>query len=403
MRTRRCIDSWMTRRSLHSKGTVIPLTKKPNVAVIYHMFPHYRAPVMRELTKSKHFNFKFYGSKYSVEGIEAFQGDQIAPVHHLKFSYWRGLGWISGAVRQAAASEVDAVILIGNPNYISTWCAAAAARLRGKSVLLWAHGWLKRERWPKRWLRNLYFRLAHAVLVYDDRASILAEEAGFPAARVHAIYNSLDWDAAETHYHALGRVDPEALRAKLGLPTDRPVIICTARLTPQCRFDLLLDAVALLQTQGMPTTVVLVGDGPERPRLANQAESLGIDLRLMGAIYDEAIIARLLYSSDMTVSPGKVGLTAIHSLTYGTPVVTHDERDAQMPEVEAVEEGLSGNFFKRDDHHDLARAVMDRLNDSRGRNEIRRSCRAIVSARYTPSSQRARIEKALMEVMGALR
>ena len=39
---------------------------------------------------------------------------------------------------------------------------------------------------------------------------------------------------------------------------------------------------------------------------------------------------------DITVSPDKVGLTAIHSMAYGRPVITHDNMDRQGPEVEAV-------------------------------------------------------------------
>ena len=41
-----------------------------------------------------------------------------------------------------------------------------------------------------------------------------------------------------------------------------------------------------------------------------------------GAVFDESN-SELIYHSDLCVSPGNVGLTAIHSLTYGVPVATH--------------------------------------------------------------------------------
>ena len=40
--------------------------------------------------------------------------------------------------------------------------------------------------------------------------------------------------------------------------------------------------------------------------------------------------------SDLTVSPGNIGLTAIHSLSYGTPVCSHSNFNNQMPESEAI-------------------------------------------------------------------
>ena len=44
------------------------------------------------------------------------------------------------------------------------------------------------------------------------------------------------------------------------------------------------------------------------------------------------------------VSPGNVGLTAIHSLSYGTPVLTHNNFNNQMPEVESIQPGFNGYF-----------------------------------------------------------
>ena len=47
-------------------------------------------------------------------------------------------------------------------------------------------------------------------------------------------------------------------------------------------------------------------------------------------------------------------ILAIHALAYGTPVITHDDLDRQMPEVEVISEGLTGAFFKHGDVADLA-------------------------------------------------
>lgn len=373
---------------------------RPDVDVIYHMFPNYRAPVMRALSGSSRYAFRFFGSHDPVAGIPAFSGDASVEVRPRRFRLWRGIGFLAGAERSALTSQARALILIGNPNFLSTWTAAVLARLSGKKVLFWAHGWLKPHTGVRRLLRNLYFGLAHAVLVYDDRARILATESGFPAKKVRPIYNSLDWDAAQRLYDELQVCSLEALRLSLNYPDDRPVAICTARLTSLCRFDLLLDAAALLAERGRAITVVLVGDGPERASLEAQAERLGIDVRFLGKIYDETILSRLLYAADVTVSPGKVGLSAMHSLTYGTPVITHDDRDAQMPEVEAVHPGETGRLFRRGDVTDLARVIVEQLDATQDRGAIRRASRAVMQARYTPVAQRQLIEAVLDDLLG---
>ena len=43
----------------------------------------------------------------------------------------------------------------------------------------------------------------------------------------------------------------------------------------------------------------------------------------------------------------------MHSLIYGTPVVTHNNFAEQMPEFEAVRPNVSGAFYKYNDVSDL--------------------------------------------------
>ena len=66
---------------------------------------------------------------------------------------------------------------------------------------------------------------------------------------------------------------------------------------------------------------------------------------------------RDFYNSAVCVSPGNVGLTAIHSLTFGCPVITHDNFTMQMPEFEAIKEGVTGSFFKENDPKDLTSKI----------------------------------------------
>ena len=66
-----------------------------------------------------------------------------------------------------------------------------------------------------------------------------------------------------------------------------------------------------------------------------------------GATYDEKELSKLIYMSDLTVSPGNIGLTAIHSLSYGTPVCSHSNFNNQMPESEAIINFENGFFFRK--------------------------------------------------------
>src|SRR5262249_11808254 len=68
-------------------------------------------------------------------------------------------------------------------------------------------------------------------------------------------------------------------RAALGIPAGAPVVGAVGRLVPTKRFDVLVRAVA--QLPGV--TLLLAGDGPERPALQRLAGEAGIADRVVFA------------------------------------------------------------------------------------------------------------------------
>jgi glycosyltransferase involved in cell wall biosynthesis len=317
------------------------------------------------------------------------------------FVVWRRYFWQSAAISAALGRNFDAYIFLGNPNFLSTWLAAGIARLRGRHVLFWTHGWLRAESGIRARLRGIFYRLANTLLVYSDRARHLGIESGFPADRIVSVYNSLDLAQADRVLAAIAGGELTAVNpASYFDNAHRPIVICTARITKLCEFDVLFGAAKILAIRGQPINIFLVGDGPERESLALLASELAISAYFYGPCYDEEILGQLIYRSDLTVSPGKIGLTAIHSLMYGTPAATHDELDLQMPEVEALTEGVTGTFFEHRDPAALADALGKWFGTSRDRAQIRKACRDEVRARWSPTVQVSIIEKALAQSRG---
>jgi glycosyltransferase involved in cell wall biosynthesis len=353
------------------------------------------------MDRSARIAYDFYGSSEALEGVLHAEPNAVARFCPAPFRRLGKLLWQTNAVRAAGDRRYHALILLADPNFASTWAAAALARLRGTPVLFWGHGWLRCESGAKRAIRCAFFALSQRLLVYAERGKRLGVEAGFPAERITVVYNSLDVARADAviaaiESGALHSMDPRAFFADPA----RPLLICTARLTQRCRFDLLLEAAALLAGEGRPVNVLLVGDGPERATLERLAMDRSLAVHFFGACHDEERLGQMIYHADCTVSPGKIGLTAMHSLMYGTPVVTHGDLDAQMPEVEAVEPGRTGAFFRRGDAQDLAGTIARWLAAEMPRAQIRKAARAAIHAKWTPQGQARIIEQAVLQVTG---
>ncbi|WBB70656.1 glycosyltransferase [Micromonospora sp. WMMD812] len=127
-----------------------------------------------------------------------------------------------------------------------------------------------------------------------------------------------------------GRADP-ALRERYADHTELLLVHC-ARLSPEKRPELAIEALAALRRAGVPAVLVMAGDGPLRPALVRRAA--GLPVTFTGFLPDRLTVAALLASADVVLAPGPVetfGLAGLEALASGTPVVVNAA--SALPEV----------------------------------------------------------------------
>lgn len=372
---------------------------RKKVAVIYPFVPHYRKPVFSTLAHcSDAFDYVFFADDTAIDKSirsEVQSNDftmRIAPVSEV-----RGWVWQSGLWRAVLGAEFNTLVFLGNPYYVSTWVYALLGRLFGKRVLFWTHGWLAKDSFLKRVVRNSFYRIAHGLLLYGDRAKSMGLEHGFKEQQLHVIYNSLDYSIQNTVRNSIEKLSDSRLQLPDVLRNYPMYAACIARLTSQCKFELAIDALAHIRESGeRELPLVLIGDGPIKDALSEYAKERGVDVVFLGGLYNELEIGPILFNARVVISPGKVGLTAMHSLAYGTPVITHGDFDHQGPEFEAILDGVNGSFFHADDVEDLARKIIFWCSKIRT-DEERRACFNVVEDRYTPTRQLELIEAAISQ------
>ncbi|WP_410614180.1 glycosyltransferase [Amycolatopsis sp. lyj-109] len=111
------------------------------------------------------------------------------------------------------------------------------------------------------------------------------------------------------------------IRASLGVPARTPVALCLARLEPQKRHDVLLDAWAAVDGDAV---LWLAGDGSLRPELERRAQALGRRVEFLGTRAD---VPDLLAAADVTVLTSDwegLPLAVLESMAAGRPVVATD-------------------------------------------------------------------------------
>jgi|YNPNPStandDraft_1061719.scaffolds.fasta_scaffold03726_7 glycosyltransferase involved in cell wall biosynthesis len=167
----------------------------------------------------------------------------------------------------------------------------------------------------------------------------------------------------------LERFDPAKtgaqVRAKLGVREGELLIGVVARMQRHRRFDLILEAMAILKDRGSPVKLMILGRGTRMQEVAVEpAKRLGIQDRVIFPGYRLEDYVDYLAAMDIKVFlvPGSDGTCRAlrEAMAMGKPVVA--TRRGMLPEI--LEGGRAG-LLVDEDPQDLAEAI-SRLATDRG-------------------------------------
>lgn len=113
--------------------------------------------------------------------------------------------------------------------------------------------------------------------------------------------------------------------------------------------------------RAMPATMLMVGDGPDRPEAEKEAEELGVtgEVRFLGR-FDT--VETLLQATDLFLLPSQTesfGLAALEAMACGAPVVA--SRAGGLPEV--VDDGINGILEPVGSVEAMGRRAVELLRD----------------------------------------
>lgn len=232
------------------------------------------------------------------------------------------------------------------------------------------------DRFPAaRQVARSVFRRAAQVTVISTPLVERVEALGVPRERVTVLPMPL----------TTGRFEPT-----VGVPRIPDQLLFVGRLVERKGAEYAIRAIAALRGQGREVRLVVVGDGPERPKLEALATELGVadSVRLAGALPHDAVAAHYRSASALlmpAVTDWKgeqegFGMVLVEAMASGLPIVA--SRSGGIPDV--VIDGETGLLVPERDAAALASAATRLLDDPMLSARLAEGGRERLQERFAP-------------------
>ena len=358
------------------------MNAKKRICLVAGSAPTYRQEIYSLMGREFHCDFVLGAGNTKQMNIKELPNN----VYQIKTRKLWGLPlfWQAGAIKHI--KQYDTLILCMSICSITEWLILFIALFRRQETFCWTHGFYGKEDYLKSVVKRIYFSLFTGILVYGERARHLMINIGINPQKIFVVHNSLSYSKQLPIRLNMNTCD---IYRKF-FSNEYPTIIFVGRLTKVKQLDLIVEAQKILRGNDFCLNVVFVGDGTERQTLQSLVKEYHLDpfVWFYGACYDEETNADLIYNADLCVSPGNVGLTAVHVMMFGCPVITNDDFNHQMPEFEAIKRGITGDFFHQNSVNSLANSIRQWLTTHMdNREEIRQACYEEIDNKWNPHIQ----------------
>ncbi|MCB9500275.1 MAG: glycosyltransferase family 4 protein [Erysipelotrichaceae bacterium] len=362
------------------------------VLFIEPVLAHYRRDTFSQIVENNHFEMLILAGR-NYEGVKPFKIDASELRNYFSFRFLNHrFYYLKGAISFVKKYRPDIVVCSGiDFHHIHTLLVFVWVKVTKRKFIWWSHGSFGKQGFIGRWLRGYIYRKSDYILVYSQQGENNLLKLGLCSSKVCVIGNAIN-----SEDYGLNKDLPKR-RPK----TDEINILYTGRLTEAKRIDVLLNALKILKEERIHNyKCVVVGAGIIE-KLLNLAKDLNVSdiVEFVGGKYGDEIVP-YFQNADLYVYPSGIGLSILHALSYGLPVITTDNYRLHFPEVELLSLGINGDVFLDGNAEDLSEKIEEWATKvASGELDISKECiNAIYSKGYLPEEQAKKIINVLSQV-----
>jgi glycosyltransferase involved in cell wall biosynthesis len=193
---------------------------------------------------------------------------------------------------------------------------------------------------------------------------------------ITVLNNSIDTVKLRAQYLKIPETDAIALRSKLEINENDPVLIYCGALYKEKKLDFLLDALIIIHTKIPEVKMIFMGAGPEKDLITNFCSENNWS-HYVGVKFDLDKIPYFKISNAFLM-PGAVGLAALDALSMMTPMILCDI-ETHGPEIDYLTNGHNA-IITNNTIEDYSKAVVDYLKNKEIQKKLIANCHTSIAS-----------------------
>lgn len=362
---------------------------QPTVLLVQRIIPPYRVSLFEELMRSPLYSPTLaYGEALKHDALGTITNLSNLNIKILRNSYFtkgsEPIIYQRGLLALIRSKKYSIIIAEFNPRILSNVIACIYAKRLGIRFVWWGHGMGRHSRGAIMRFRLWLVRLADAIILYDFDQADKFVSLGVPRKKIFVAPNSIDTQEVSRF-------------ARQWSGHERNRVLYIGRLIHNKKVPLLIRGFASAYPYLKPgAKLTIIGDGPERSNLEQLAMKLGLadQVEFIGTTYEQAQLAPWFNTTWVSVAPGPVGLSAIHSFAYGVPMLVAQD-EPHGPEVSVIHDGENALFFPSDRPEELARRLIQLSKEQEQLREMASAARRTVQGHFGLSAMAEAFERAV--------
>jgi glycosyltransferase involved in cell wall biosynthesis len=223
---------------------------------------------------------------------------------------------------------------------------------------------------------NLTGRLSKkTVCVSNAVRDSIVQDYRFPRRKTVTIHNGVS-----TSKFAQCDCSADAIRNRFNIGLDDFLLVCAARLSPEKGVDILLHAVSRVLRQGVSCKCIILGDGPLKGKLLQEANSLGLWDHVFFEGFQKDVRPYLQAASAFILTSHLEGLplSVLEAMASGLPSIVTDVGGTS----EAVKDQVTGLVIPDNSLDAAEKAILYLATHPRERAEMASKARETVCEHF---------------------